>query len=343
MFERVDPVADGRVVSKLVEQRFGHLRPHPRARLLRPPRVELTGSPRGRDERAHRFPQLLDAFAEQRRARAHTVDRTVVGRAHEMERVRVVGRRVPRQVGQLAVGLVDDDEVGELDDAALHSLQLVARARSEEQHEQVDHAGHRNLRLADSNGLDEHDVEAGGLTHQERFTRAPRHAPERSPRRRRADERLGSPRELLHARLVAEDRPAAAHARRVDREHRNAMPRIHEVQAERFDERRLPRARRAADAHAGRGAGGGQDRVEQGHGIGAMVGAGRLHERDRPRQCPPVAGAHGAGEVDRFRHRLPAQALARRSRTNARISEAARQMLLPGPKIALTPASCRKS
>ena len=69
-----------------------------------------------------------------------------------------------------------------------------------------------------------------------------------------------------------------------------------------------------------------------------VIRARRLDERDRARQRPPVALAHRAGELSRLRH-----AAARRSRTNARISDAARQMLLPGPKIALTPASCRNS
>ena len=104
----------------------------------------------------------------------------VVGRAHEVQRMRVVGGGVPGEIGQLAVGLVDDDEVGELDDPALHALQLVAGARREQQHEQVDHAGDRDLRLADADGLDEHDVEAGRLAHEHRLAGAPRDAAERA-------------------------------------------------------------------------------------------------------------------------------------------------------------------
>src|SRR5688500_20084904 len=42
--------------------------------------------------------------------------------------------------------LVDDENVGELDDAALDALQLVARARDAEEHERVDHPGDRRDR-----------------------------------------------------------------------------------------------------------------------------------------------------------------------------------------------------
>ena len=89
-----------------------------------------------------------------------------------MERVPVVARGVAGEIGERAVGLVHDDEVGELDDPALHALQVVARARREQQQEHVDHARDRDLRLPDADRLDEHDVEARGLAHEHRFARA---------------------------------------------------------------------------------------------------------------------------------------------------------------------------
>lgn len=62
----------------------------------------------------------------------------------------------------LAVGLVDRDDVGHLEDAALDALQLVAAAGERQQEEGVDHLGDRDLGLTDAHGLDEHDVEARG-------------------------------------------------------------------------------------------------------------------------------------------------------------------------------------
>ena len=117
------------------------------------------------------------------RVRSNAEASSTCSRADEVERVRVVGRRVPGQVGKRAIGLVDDNQVGELDDPALDPLQLVARARREQQHEHVDHSRDRDLGLADADRLDEHDVEAGGLAHQHRLAGAARHPAERAARR----------------------------------------------------------------------------------------------------------------------------------------------------------------
>jgi hypothetical protein len=70
-----------------------------------------------------------------------------------------------------------------------------------------------------------------------------------------------------------------------------------EVGAELVDERRLAGARCAADAHPNRAAGGRQDGVEQRRGLGPPVGQGRLDERDRPGQGPPVARPQALGQL----------------------------------------------
>ena len=54
---------------------------------------------------------------------------------------------------QRAVGLVDEDEVGELDDPALQPLQLVAGGRRQDQHEHVGHLGDCGFGLADPDAL----------------------------------------------------------------------------------------------------------------------------------------------------------------------------------------------
>ena len=84
---------------------------------------------------------------------------------------------------EVAVGLVDHHQVGELHDPALQTLQLVAAAGRDEHEEQVDHRRDLHLRLADTDRLDEHDVEAGGLAQEHRLARPPRHAAERPARR----------------------------------------------------------------------------------------------------------------------------------------------------------------
>ena len=86
------------------------------------------------------------------------------------------------RVGAVAVGLVDRDGVGELEDALLDALQLVAGAGQREHEEEVDHVGDGGLALADADGLDEHDVEAGGLAEEHRLARAARDAAGRQRR-----------------------------------------------------------------------------------------------------------------------------------------------------------------
>ena len=96
--------------------------------------------------------------------------------------------RARRRAG-IEVGLVDDDEVGELHHALLDRLQLVAGVRQLQEQEHVGHAGDRGLALADADGLDDHDVVAGSLDDAHRLARRRRDAAERSAARARPDER----------------------------------------------------------------------------------------------------------------------------------------------------------
>ena len=94
----------------------------------------------------------------------------------------VVGGGMTREVRQLAVGLVHDHEIGELDDPPLHALELVAGARREQQDEEIDHPGDRDLRLSDTDGLHQHHIEPGRLAHEQGLAGPARDAAERAPR-----------------------------------------------------------------------------------------------------------------------------------------------------------------
>src|SRR5207249_8595056 len=50
-------------------------------------------------------------------------------RAQQTERIAVIRNRSPRRGREGAIRLVDEEEIGELDDALLDALQLVAAAR----------------------------------------------------------------------------------------------------------------------------------------------------------------------------------------------------------------------
>ena len=104
----------------------------------------------------------------------------------------------------------------------------------------------------------------------------------------------------------------------------------------------LPDARRAGDADAD-GAAGVRAAAPRGarSAAVAVVGPGRLDERDGPGERPPVAGADA-------RRRARRRSGARHARSaplgaSSRTSRAASGMLVPGPKIAATPASRRMS
>ena len=84
-------------------------------------------------------------------------------RGEDMQRAAIFGGRQIGALDIVAVGLVDGDHIGEFEHALLDALQRVTRAGERQQHERVDHAGDRRLGLADADGLDEHDVEPGGL------------------------------------------------------------------------------------------------------------------------------------------------------------------------------------
>ena len=209
---------------------------HIQSRLWLGPHAPASSAATAVPELVDRVPHLGDARCPS--SAEHVSTRGVHAgdaRAHEVERAGVVGGGVRGGRGEVAVGLVDHHEVGELHDPALEALQLVAAARRDEHEEEVDHRRDLHLRLADADRLDQHDVEAGGLAQQQRLARAARDAAERAAGRRRAHERVRRARQLLHAGLVAEDRAAAARARRVDREHRDAVVVLDEVS------RRAPR------------------------------------------------------------------------------------------------------
>ena len=118
------------------------------------------------------------------------------------------------------------------------------------QHEHVGHAGDRGLALAHADGLDDHDVEAGGLAHQHRFARLLGHAAQRAAGRAGAD--VGA---LVHDSrsmrvLSPRIEPPQTLERRVHRQHGHAVAAFDQEQAQRLDEGALAHAGHAADAQA---------------------------------------------------------------------------------------------
>ena len=119
-------------------------------------------------------------------------------------------------IGALAIGLVDDEDVGDLHDAGLERLHLVAGARHERDDRDVGGADDVDFVLADADGLDEDDVLAGGVEDQRDFAGGARQAAEVAARRHAADEDAGVGGVRLHAHAIAEDGAAGERAGRID-------------------------------------------------------------------------------------------------------------------------------
>src|SRR5439155_12371693 len=234
--------------------------------------------------------------------------------------------------------------VGQLEDALLYALELVARAREHEDQEEADHRGDRELGLPDADRLDQHDVVARRLADEERLPRPPRDTPERARGRARADEGLGRGREARHARLVAQDAAARERARRVDGEHGDLLPETDQMEAESLDEGALAHPGHAAHADAGGAARVGEHELEEPLRRALVVGARALDQRDRLGERAAAPRTHVGGQRlgaarRRWRHYA---AVPPPSPISWSTRRAAFGIFVPGPKIAFTPALSRK-
>ena len=77
-----------------------------------------------------------------------------------------------RLLGQRRVALVDDQDVGDLQDAGLDRLHFVAESGRADDDVRVGDATDVNLGLPDADRLDDDDIEAGGVEHVDPFPRS---------------------------------------------------------------------------------------------------------------------------------------------------------------------------
>ena len=229
----------------------------------------------------------------------------VVG-GDELHRDGQLAGRDPGGLEVVAVGLRDADDVGQLEDAALDALQLIAGAGHLKHEERVRHAVDGDLRLSDADRLDQHDVESGGLEHQHRLARGAGDAAQVPRGGGGADERLIARGQLAHAGAVAEDGAAGARRAGVDGEDGDPVPALlDQLLPHGVDERRLARPGDAGDADAERVAGARCEELQQLVGLLAMGGLRRLHQGDGPRDVSAVARLD---PVNQFRHAQPTHA-----------------------------------
>ena len=73
----------------------------------------------------------------------------------------------PRQRLAGAIRLIHDDGVGQLKNAFLDALELIATTGQHEQQEEIDHPRDLMLRLTDTDGLNQNDVVTRRLAKQQ--------------------------------------------------------------------------------------------------------------------------------------------------------------------------------
>ena len=114
-------------------------------------------------ESLDRLPQPIDADAGRRFGLEHR--RAPLALSKRLQR-QARRHRLHDPIGALAVGLVHHEDVGNLHDAGLDRLHIVAGAGHQHDDRDVGGADDVHFVLADADRLDDHDVLAGGVEHQ---------------------------------------------------------------------------------------------------------------------------------------------------------------------------------
>ncbi len=123
-----------------------------------------------------------------------------------------------------AIRFVDDEDVGDLHNAGLDRLHVVAHAGHQHHHRHLRQRRDLDFVLSHAHGFDDHEVAAGGI-HQSAPDRAVARAspPVAAARRHGADEDAGVGVMLLHADAVAQNRAAGDAAGGIDRDDRHGL------------------------------------------------------------------------------------------------------------------------
>ena len=185
------------------------------------------------------------------------------------------------------VGFVDNEDVGDLEDAGLDHLHAVAEVRGQDDDGGVGDGGHLELGLTHADRFQDHLVEAECSQQPDRLTRRQGQPAEVTPRTHAANEDLSVQRMALHADAVTENGPARERRVGVGGEHRDGFLFAPKVGHHRVDQRRFSSARRAGETgHARRAGVAAQRFFEVAH-----RGVTPLDQSDGSREGTHVAGS----------------------------------------------------
>ena len=196
-------------------------------------------------------------------------------------------------VGTGMVGLVDHEDVGDLQDPRLDRLDVVPLARAQDHQHRVGDAHDVDLVLADSDGLHQDRIAPGSVHQVDRVARGAAEAAETAARGHRADEDRGIERVLLHANAVPEDGAAAEGAARIDRDDADGAPPLAVLGDEAVGQGALAHAGRAGDPQDRGPAGAREDRGDDVLALARPL----LHEGDGARQGERIAGGEGGRQA----------------------------------------------
>ena len=232
------------------QSRF-RFRPFGREGRERPPNL-VGGAVVGGKRLARRRPMRVDGIGQCRDA---VTGRR--GRQHHRRRLALdaaAGRREHRAelargaIGSGPVGLVDDDEVRDLEQPGLDRLHLVPHLGHLDDDRGLGEARDLDLRLPGTDRLDEDGVVAGGVERRRGDPGRCGEPAELSARGHRAHEDVGVRGVVHHPDPVTEDRAAGVRRRRVDGQDADPASALPPLPDQRADERRLAAARRPGDA-----------------------------------------------------------------------------------------------
>jgi hypothetical protein len=164
--------------------------------------------------------------------------RPPVIRAERLQR-KIAGDRLHEAIGSLSIGLVDDEDIGNLHDACLDRLHVVSGTRHEHQNRHVGRPDDVDFVLANADGLDDHDVLAGGIEDERHVAGRAREPAKVATRRHAADEDPLVLRVDAHAHAIAEECAARKGARRIDGDDPDRPTQTTDLDGQAVDERAL--------------------------------------------------------------------------------------------------------
>ncbi len=271
------------------QQFMAHHFHHPRSPVRLPPGGKPSVLCQPRPEFVHCLFQFFDAGASGGDGSDHGRNPASVLRRQRLHRSHFFFH----PVGAVAIALVDHENIGNLHNAGLDALHIVAHAGHQHNDGDVGQAHDVDFILADAHGFEQQALLAAGLDHGGNIRRGAGEAAQRAAGRHAAHVEAGIGIVLPHADAIAQDGSAGVGAGGVDGNHSDGRLLRAVSASEPIDQRALTGAGRAGDADAHRGAA-----------IGKAAGKNLprgwrviFHQRNCPRQRAYVSLAHAPDQL----------------------------------------------